>query len=81
MTFRALNSRVLWGTTPLDLEASRDLLSIFLRHGAQAPYWQLHDAMTEAGMIPARPSLPNPDLTFNAGKAEPWTVADEGIRQ
>lgn len=39
------------------------------------------DAMTEAGMIPARPSLPNPDLTFDAGKAEPWTVADEGRAQ
>jgi hypothetical protein len=71
MTFRALNNRVLWGTTELTSADCRYLVGLYLDNGSRALYWSLHDAMTEAGMIPSRP-VETPDLSYQPPAAEPW---------
>jgi hypothetical protein len=71
--FQAIKDGVFWGTTPISREAARQNLDLFLDNGAVRRYWDLHDAMVEAGYIPARPAPAVPDFTYRHLPAEPFT--------
>lgn len=74
--FRAVNGRVLWGTTRIFEDEAKKMLGWFLEGGAVRRYWDLHDAMVEAGYIPARPAPAVPDFTYRHLPAEPFTSSE-----
>lgn len=77
--FQAIKDGVFWNTTPISREDAVTMLGTFLDNGAVRRYWDLHDAMVEAGYIPARPAPAVPDFTYRAPPVEAWTPSfDEG---
>jgi hypothetical protein len=47
---KGLETRISWQSYWLSEVMARDLLDLFLKHSAIAPYWSLADAMEDAGL-------------------------------